>query len=202
MDKHKKKHSKPEYKAQEEKVQTEKVEETITEAEAASEVAEEAKAVEVESTPEEIAKAEIARLMKENSDKEDAYRRMLAEFDNYRKRSIKEKEAMREKGAAEIIEQLLPVLDDFDRAFSHVPEEKDGVIAGMEMVYKKLLSTLDSIGVKEIEALGQPFDHDFHSAISHEENADFGENTVSEVYQKGYLYKDKVLRYCVVKVAN
>lgn len=153
-------------------------------------------------SPEDLAKEEIARLMKENSDKEDAYRRMLAEFDNYRKRSLKEKESMQEKGACDIIEQLLPILDDFDRAFGHVPEEKDGIIAGMEMVYKKLLTTLETMGVKEIEALGKEFDHDFHSAISHEENPDFGENTVSEVYQKGYLYKDKVLRYSVVKVAN
>lgn len=153
-------------------------------------------------TPEELAKEEIARLMKENSDKEDAYRRMLAEFDNYRKRSIKEKEMMQDKGAFDIIEQLLPILDDFDRAFGHIPEEKDGIIAGMEMVYKKLLATLESIGVKEIEALGKEFNHDLHSAISHEENPDFGENIISEVYQKGYLYKDKVLRYSVVKVAN
>lgn len=153
-------------------------------------------------SPEELAKEEIARLMKENSDKEDAYRRMLAEFDNYRKRSIKEKEMMQDKGAFDIIEQLLPILDDFDRAFGHIPEEKDGIIAGMEMVYKKLLATLESIGVKEIEALGKEFNHDLHSAISHEENPDFGENIISEVYQKGYLYKDKVLRYSVVKVAN
>lgn len=149
-----------------------------------------------------LAKAEIAKLMKENSEKEDAYRRMLAEFDNYRKRSVKEKEMMQDKGAADIIEELLPILDDFDRAFSHVPEEKDGVFAGMEMVYKKMLTTLENLGVKEIEALGKEFDHDLHSAISHEENPDFGENTVSEVYQKGYMYKEKVIRHSVVKVAN
>lgn len=153
-------------------------------------------------TAEDMAKAEIARLMQENSEKEDAYRRMLAEFDNYRKRSIKEKEMMQEKGEAAVIEALLPVLDDFDRAFAHLPEQKDGVIAGMEMVYKKLLTTLENLGVKEIEALGQEFNHDLHSAISHEENPDLGENIVSEVYQKGYLYKDKVIRHSVVKVAN
>jgi len=155
-----------------------------------------------EPTAEDMAKAEIARLMQENSEKEDAYRRMLAEFDNYRKRSIKEKEMMQEKGEAAVIEALLPVLDDFDRAFAHLPEQKDGVIAGMEMVYKKLLTTLENLGVKEIEALGQEFNHDLHSAISHEENPDLGENIVSEVYQKGYLYKDKVIRHSVVKVAN
>lgn len=155
-----------------------------------------------ELTAEETAKAEIARLMKENSEKEDAYRRMLAEFDNYRKRSVKEKEMMQDKGAADVIENLLPILDDFDRAFSHVPEEKDGVFAGMEMVYKKMLSALEALGVKEIEALGKEFNHDLHSAISHEENPDFGENTISEVYQKGYMYKEKVIRHSVVKVAN
>lgn len=155
-----------------------------------------------EVTEEEVAKAEIARLMKENAEKDDAYRRLLAEFDNYRKRSVKEKAVMQDKGAADVIEELLPILDDFDRAFAHVPEEKDGIIAGMEMVYKKLLTTLESLGVKEIEALGKEFDHDLHSAISHEENPEFGENTVSEVYQKGYLYKDKVIRHSVVKVAN
>ena len=155
-----------------------------------------------EPTAEDMAKAEIARLMQENSEKEDAYRRMLAEFDNYRKRSIKEKAMMQEKGEAAVIEALLPVLDDFDRAFAHLPEQKDGVIAGMEMVYKKLLTTLENLGVKEIEALGQEFNHDLHSAISHEENPGLGENIVSEVYQKGYLYKDKVIRHSVVKVAN
>ena len=177
-----------------------KDEEIITE-QAQTDQTENESAVE-EQSPEEIAKAEIARLMKENSDKDNAYLRMLAEFDNYRKRSVKEKEMMQDKGAADIIEELLPILDDFDRAFLHVPEEKDGVFAGMEMVYKKMLTTLETLGVKEIEALGKEFDHDFHSAISHEENPEFGENTVSEVYQKGYMYKDKVIRHSVVKVAN
>ena len=178
----------------EEKTAAETTEPETTESAAAAEQS--------EPTAEELAKAEIARLMQENSEKEDAYRRMLAEFDNYRKRSIKEKEMMQEKGEAAVIEALLPVLDDFDRAFAHLPEQKDGVIAGMEMVYKKLLTTLENLGVKEIEALGQEFNHDLHSAISHEENPDLGENIVSEVYQKGYLYKDKVIRHSVVKVAN
>ena len=170
-----------------------------TEAEAAESAA---AAEQSEPTGEELAKAEIARLMQENSEKEDAYRRMLAEFDNYRKRSLKEKAMMQEKGEAAVIEALLPILDDFDRAFAHLPEQKDGVITGMEMVYKKLLDVLANLGVKEIEALGQEFNHDLHSAISHEENPDFGENIISEVYQKGYLYKDKVVRHSVVKVAN
>ena len=188
-----------------EEIKAAETEETAAAAETPEPGAEkETVAEQAEPTAEEIAKAEIARLMQENSEKEDAYRRMLAEFDNYRKRSIKEKEMMQEKGEAAIIEALLPILDDFDRAFAHIPEqkEKDGVIAGMEMVYKKLLTTLENLGVKEIAALGQEFNHDLHSAISHEENPDFGENMVSEVYQKGYLYKDKVVRHSVVKVAN
>ncbi|MDO4764870.1 MAG: nucleotide exchange factor GrpE [Eubacteriales bacterium] len=181
----------------------ENVEETMTEETAAVETEKtEETQVSEEISAEELAKQEIARLMQENSEKEDAYRRMLAEFDNYRKRSIKEKEMMFEKGAADIIESLLPILDDFDRAFQHLPEEKDSVISGMEMVFKKMITTLEGMGVEEIKALGEEFDHDLHSAISHEENPDFGENIVSEVYQKGYLYKGKVIRHSVVKVAN
>ena len=160
----------------------EKIAAEVTEPEAAESAA---AGEQSEPTGEELAKAEIARLMQENSEKEDAYRRMLAEFDNYRKRSLKEKAMMH-----------------FDRAFAHLPEQKDGVITGMERVYKKWLDVLANLGVKEIEALGQEFNHDLHSAISHEENPEFGENIISEVYQKGYLYKDKVVRHSVVKVAN
>ena len=192
---------KQEFQELKEEMKTAETAETAA-AEAAEPGAGENAAGQSEPTAEELAKAEIARLMQENSEKEDAYRRMLAEFDNYRKRSIKEKEMMQEKGEAAVVEALLPVLDDFDRAFAHLPEQKDGVITGMEMVYKKLLTTLENLGVKEIEALGQTFDHDLHSAISHEENPDLGENVISEVYQKGYLYKDKVVRHSVVKVAN
>ncbi len=134
----------------------------------------------------------------------DRLRRTMAEFDNYRKRTEKEKSAMFEIGAKDIVERMLPVIDNFERGLNSIPEEaKDSAFAnGMEMIYKQLLKNLEEAGVKPIEALGQPFDPNFHNAVMHIEDENLGENVVAQELQKGYMYRDSVVRFSMVQVAN
>lgn len=134
----------------------------------------------------------------------DRITRQMAEFDNFRKRSEKEKSQMYEIGAKDIIEKILPVVDNFERGLDTVPEEEKGspFAEGMEKIYKQLMTTLDSIGVKPIEAVGQEFNPDFHNAVMHIEDEEFGENIVAEEFQKGYMYRESVVRHSMVKVAN
>lgn len=134
----------------------------------------------------------------------DRLTRQMAEFDNFRKRTDKEKSQMYEVGAKDIIEKILPVIDDFERGFGTVEEadKNDSFVQGMEMVYKKLMTTLEGVGVKPIEAVGQEFDPDFHNAVMHVEDENFGENIIAEEFQKGYMYHDSVVRHSMVKVAN
>ena len=134
----------------------------------------------------------------------DRITRQMAEFDNFRKRSEKEKSQMYEIGAKDIIEKILPVVDNFERGLGSVPEEEKNApfVEGMEKIYKQLMTTLDSIGVKPIEAVGQEFNPDFHNAVMHIEDEEFGENIVAEEFQKGYMYRDSVVRHSMVKVAN
>ena len=134
----------------------------------------------------------------------DRLMRQMAEFDNFRKRSGKEKSQMYEIGAKDIIEKLLPVVDNFERGLEAIPEEEKDhpFMEGMDKVYKHLMTTLETVGVKPIEAKGQPFDPDFHNAVLHVEDEEQGENTVVEELQKGYMYKDSVVRHSMVKVAN
>lgn len=130
--------------------------------------------------------------------------RQMAEFDNFRKRTEKEKSAMYEIGAKDIIEKLLPVVDNFERGFSTVTEEdkEDAFVTGMEMVYKQLMTMLETVGVKPIEAVGQEFNPDLHNAVMHVEDETVGDNMIVEEFQKGYTYRDSVVRYSMVKVAN
>jgi molecular chaperone GrpE len=130
--------------------------------------------------------------------------RNLAEFDNFRKRNEKEKSQMFEVGAKSIVEKILPTIDNFERGLKSVPEDKkdDPFVQGMEKIYQQLLSSLEEAGVKPIEAVGKEFDPNFHNAVMHEDNDEFGENTVSEELQKGYMYRDSVVRHSMVKVAN
>lgn len=130
--------------------------------------------------------------------------RNLAEFDNFRKRSEKEKSQMFEIGAKSIIEKILPAIDSFELGIAGMSEEDraSGVGQGMEKIYKQLMTILEGVGVKQIEALGKEFDPNFHNAVMHEENEEFGENTVSQELQKGYMYNDTVIRHSMVKVAN
>ena len=118
----------------------------------------------------------------------DKLTRQMAEFDNFRKRTEKEKSQMYEVGAKDIIEKILPVVDNFERGLDAVKEEdkEDPFVQGMEKVYKHLVTTLEGIEVKPIEAVGQPFDPNFHNAVMHVEDENFGENIVAEEFQKGY----------------
>ena len=134
----------------------------------------------------------------------DKVRRNLAEFDNYRKRTEKEKSAMFEIGAKDIVERILPVIDNFERGLASVPEDvkETSFAEGMEMIYKQLLKNLEEAGVKPIEAVGQPFDPNFHNAVMHIEDDELGENMVAQELQKGYMYRDSVVRHSMVQVAN
>ena len=134
----------------------------------------------------------------------DRLKRSMAEFDNFRKRTEKEKSAMYEIGARDIVERILPVVDNFERGLASVPEaEKGGPVAeGMEKIYKQLMKTLEEAGVKPIEAVGQPFDPNFHNAVMHIEDESLGENVVAQELQKGYMYRDSVVRHSMVQVAN
>lgn len=134
----------------------------------------------------------------------DRVTRQMAEFDNFRKRTEKEKAAMYEVGAKSIIEKLLPIVDNFERGLAAVPEEQkeDSFVTGMEMVYKQIITTFEAVGVKPIEAVGTEFNPDLHNAVMHVEDEEVGENIVVEEFQKGYTYRDSVVRHSMVKVAN
>ena len=134
----------------------------------------------------------------------DRLRRSMAEFDNFRKRTEKEKSAMFEIGAKDIVERILPVIDNFERGLASVPEDvkETSFAEGMEMIYKQLLKNLEEAGVKPIEAVGQPFDPNLHNAVMHIEDDELGENMVAQELQKGYMYRDSVVRHSMVQVAN
>lgn len=134
----------------------------------------------------------------------DKVKRQLAEFENFRNRTEKEKSQMYMVGARDVIEKLLPVVDNFERGLKSIPEDqKDGPVAsGMEMIYKQLITVLTDLGVTPIEAVGQEFDPNFHNAVMHVEDEQYGENVVAEELQKGYMYRDSVVRHSMVKVAN
>ena len=207
-----------EKKSQEDMVK-EAVEEAKKEAEASKDEAEEAKTEEVseeqeagteDQTEEKASKKFFGKKDKKDKKDEkieeltDRLTRQMAEFDNFRKRTEKEKSQMYEVGAKDIIEKILPVVDNFERGLDAVKEEEkeDPFVQGMEKVYKHLLTTLEGIDVKPIEAVGQQFDPNFHNAVMHVEDENFGENVVAEEFQKGYTYRDSVVRHSMVKVAN
>lgn len=131
----------------------------------------------------------------------DRLKRSMAEFDNFRKRTEKEKSGMYIVGAKEIIENMLPVVDNFERGLAQAPEG-DAFAEGMQMIYKQLMTTLEGLGVEVIEAVGKEFDPDFHNAVMHVEDEEAGENIIVEEFQKGYTYKGFVVRHSMVKVAN
>lgn len=134
----------------------------------------------------------------------DKLKRSMAEFDNYRKRTDKEKSAMYEIGAKDVIEKILPIVDNFERGLNSIPEDAKGsaFADGMEKIYKQFVKTLDDMGVKPIEAVGKPFDPNFHNAVMHVEDENLGENVVAVELQKGYTYKDSIVRHSMVQVAN
>ena len=179
--------------------------------------------LEAEETPEEAAakaaamEAEVKEAfsdenLEEKQDKKDIaiadltdrLKRSMAEFDNFRKRSEKEKATMFDMGVGSIAEKILPVVDNFERAMAAAPKEGDGKVfaEGIAMIYNQLKKTLEDLGVKPIDCVGQPFDPNFHNAVMHVEDESLGENVVAEELLKGYMYKDSVLRHSMVKVAN
>ncbi len=196
----------------EETVETaeEAAEETVEAEEVTEETAEETE--ESEDTEETGEKKGFFGKKKDKKDKkdlkieelEDKVKRQLAEFENFRNRTEKEKSRMYEFGARDVIEKMLPVVDNFERGLAAIPEaEKGGPVAsGMEMIYKQIMTTLEGLGVTPIEALNKPFDPNFHNAVMHVEDDEIEESTVVEEFQKGYIYKEHVIRYSMVKVAN
>ena len=134
----------------------------------------------------------------------DRVKRQMAEFENFRKRTEKEKSSMYEMGARDIIERILPVIDNFERGLAVIPEDKkeDPIAEGMEKIYKQIQKVFEEAGVKPIEAAGKEFDPNFHNAVMHVEDESLGENIVAEELQKGYMYRDSVVRHSMVKVAN
>ena len=209
----------------------EKMEEFSTE-EAVKEAVENAEAMAEENTkPSEEASAETANESSEESSKEekeekegkkpfkkkekkkdkrdeqieqltDRVTRQMAEFENFRRRTDQEKAQMFGNGQKAIVEKILPVVDNFERGLATVEVGADPFADGMLMIYKQLLTTLEEIGVKPIEAVGQEFNPDFHNAVMHVEDEEVGENIVVEEFQKGYMMNDSVVRHSMVKVAN
>ena len=186
-----------------------------TKAEDISEAADQAEAQAEPETAEEDAgtdKKGFFGKKKEKKDKKDEQiaeltdklKRQLAEFENFRNRTDKEKSQMYAVGAKDVIEKILPVIDNFERGLKSIPEDQKGgpVASGMEMIYKQLITVLSDLGVTPIEAVGQEFDPNLHNAVMHAEDEGLGENIVAEEFQKGYKYKDTVLRHSMVKVAN
>ena len=212
-----------------EKSQEEMVKEAVEEAKAKAQEAEEDKADAAGEAAEEDSKEETSEGTEEKEESEDTsgkklfgkknkkdkkdekieeltdkLTRQMAEFDNFRKRTEKEKSQMYEIGAKDIIDKILPIVDNFERGLGAVTEEEkeDPFVQGMEKVYKQLMTTLDGIGVKPIEAVGKEFNPDFHNAVMHVEDEELGENIIAEEFQKGYMYHDSVVRHSMVKVAN
>lgn len=135
---------------------------------------------------------------------DDLRKRNLAEFENFRKRTEKEKSTMFDMGAKSVVEKLLPIIDNFERGFAGLSEEQmsDPFVSGMDKVYKQLVKALADMGVEPIEAVGKPFDPNLHNAVMHLEDENLGENTVAQEFQKGYLYHGSVVRHSMVQVAN
>ncbi len=192
---------------------TETVEETMeTVAEGAEETADATEAAEAQADEAGAKEGKGIFKKKEKKDKKDEQiaelndkvLRQMAEFENFRKRTEKEKAMMFEIGAKSIVEKLLPVIDNFERGLGAISEEEknSGFAQGVEMIYKQLLTELGEAGVTPIEAVGKEFNPDFHNAVMHIEDENFGENIVAEEFQKGYMYKDSVVRHSMVKVAN
>ncbi len=200
---------------EEERVGAEEQAESEEDSDTAGDSGEEAEGVETEPADSEGASGEKKSRFfgkKNKKDKKDEkieeltdkLTRQMAEFDNFRKRTEKEKSQMYEIGAKDIIDKILPVVDNFERGLGAVTEEEkeNPFVQGMDKVYKQLMTTLEGVGVKPIEAVGQEFNPDFHNAVMHEENEEFGENMITEEFQKGYMYRDSVVRHSMVKVAN
>lgn len=179
--------------------------------EAAADIGEEAagaeedtKAHKKKSRSEKKQDAKLNELKIKNEELEDKVKRQMAEFDNFRKRTEKEKSGMFELGAKSVIEKILPVIDNFERGLNSVPEnEKDGPFAeGMNMIYRQLMTELDGLGVKAIEAVGNEFDPNLHNAVMQVESEEYESGIVAQELQKGYMYRESVVRHSMVGVVQ
>ncbi len=151
-----------------------------------------------------VLEMELKKSEEKAADLTDKYQRLMAEFENARKRNAKEQTRMYDVGAKEVLQKLLPVVDNFERGLDALSqEEKEEPFAqGVEKIYQQLMSVFGELGVKAMDAAGKEFNPDFHNAVMHVEDEEMGENLVVEEFQKGYMYKESVLRHSMVKVVN
>ena len=195
---------------EENKAAEESAEETKTEDSAETENAQDTEAASKETDTKEKKDGIFGKKKKKDKkdeqieDLNDRLRRQMAEFDNFRKRSEKEKSQMFDMGAKSIFQKVLPIVDNFERGLAAVPEEQkdDAFVTGMDKVYKQLMTEFDSIGVKPIEAVGQEFNPDLHNAVMQVESEEFEPGIVAQELQKGYMYKDTVVRHSMVAVVS
>lgn len=159
-----------------------------------------AEETQTEEVPEEKSAEEL--LKEELEASKDKHLRLLAEFDNFKKRTAKEREDIYAMSVCDTVEKLLPVKDNLERAVMAADEAEGTLAEGVKMIVKQLDEVLTSLGVEPIKSVGEVFDPELHNAVMHEENPDFGENTISEELMRGYTCKGKVVRYAMVKVAN
>lgn len=164
-----------------------------------TEEVEETETVADEPTPE---LSETEKLNQEIESLKDKLMRHAAEFDNFKKRTQKEKEELYKMAVCDMIEKLLPVKDNMERAITSVLDADEKIAEGVKMIDKQFFDVLKEIGVSEIESVGKEFNPEMHNAVMHEDNEEYGENVITEEFMKGYMYKDKVIRHSVVKVAN
>lgn len=157
--------------------------------------------VEISEENNDVSKKKIEELEVKLKESDDKYLRLFAEYDNYRKRTTKEKIEAYGDATGKCISDILPVLDSFERAIDAECTD-EAFKNGMQMIYNQFTETLKKLGVTEMEALGKEFDPNLHNAIKQVEDENFGENTVCEIFQKGYMLKDKVIRHAIVAVAN
>jgi len=199
-------------------LEAEAAEETNDAADAAENVTEQPveETAETENEAEESAKEKKGLGKKKKTDKkteayeakiaelDDRVKRQMAEFENYRKRTEKEKAAMFEMGAKSVIEKILPVADNFERGLAAIPEEDQNspFAEGLNKIYKQLMTELENLGVKPIEAVGQEFDPNFHNAVMQVESDEYEEGVIAQELLKGYTYRDTVVRYSMVAVTQ
>ena len=190
-----------------EEVETEEVVEEVVE-ETVEEPVETSEEEATEETTEETKKGGFFKKKKDKKDEQieelnDRVKRQMAEFENFRKRSEKEKSMMFDMGAKNVIEKILPVVDNFERGFTTVEDadKDDAFVQGMQQVYKQLMTELEAIGVTPIEAVGQEFNPDFHNAVMQVESDEFESGIIAQEFMKGYMYKDSVVRHSMVSVA-
>lgn len=189
---------------EEKKVQEEEMKENTAAEEKETQTAKEAKKTDKKASKKQKADDLIKEKDQQIGELTDKYQRLMAEFENVRKRTAKEFVQRYDMGAMGVLEKLLPVVDNFERGLQAVAEEeKDSpFVQGIEQIYKQLMGTLDELGVKAMDAEGKEFDANLHNAVMHVEDEEAGENVVVEELQKGYMYKESVLRHSMVKVAN